>query len=177
MTSTDIELEIELQNSSGGTTDYNDLKNKPSINGVSLLGNKTLTALGIQPKGTYVEDALYVHTDNNYTTEEKEKLSSLNNYDDTSIKLTIASKQDKLTPGTNIVIEDGVISAIGGGGGEGGTTNYEDLYNKPQINNVKLTGSKTLEELGIQPAGTYATEEYVNNAISNAITSAIGGSY
>ena len=177
MTSTDIEMEIELQNGSGGTSDYNDLKNKPSINGVSLLGNKTLSALGIQPKGEYVEDALYVHTDNNYTTDEKEKLSTLNNYDDTSIKLTLASKQDKLTAGTNIVIEDGVISATGGGTGGSGTTNYEDLYNKPQINSVRIVGNKSLEELGIQPAGDYATKEYVDNAITTTITEAIGGSY
>lgn len=31
----------------GGTSDYNDLSNKPSINGVTLSGNKTLTQLGI----------------------------------------------------------------------------------------------------------------------------------
>jgi hypothetical protein len=30
----------------GGTTDYNDLSNKPQINGVTLSGNKTLSALG-----------------------------------------------------------------------------------------------------------------------------------
>ena len=31
----------------GGTSDYNDLSNKPSINGVTLSGNKTLAELGI----------------------------------------------------------------------------------------------------------------------------------
>lgn len=35
---------------SGGTTDYNDLDNKPSINGVQLVGNKTTTDLGIVSK-------------------------------------------------------------------------------------------------------------------------------
>lgn len=35
---------------SGGTTDYNDLDNKPSINGVQLVGNKTATDLGIVSK-------------------------------------------------------------------------------------------------------------------------------
>lgn len=33
--------------SGGGTTNYNDLSNKPSINGVELLGNKTSNDLGI----------------------------------------------------------------------------------------------------------------------------------
>ena len=32
-------------NSSGGTTNYNDLLNKPSINGIYLVGNKTLSDL------------------------------------------------------------------------------------------------------------------------------------
>lgn len=35
----------------GGTTDYNELENKPSINGVELAGNVTIENLGIwQPK-------------------------------------------------------------------------------------------------------------------------------
>ena len=31
----------------GGTSDYTDLENKPSINGVELLGNKTSSQLGL----------------------------------------------------------------------------------------------------------------------------------
>lgn len=44
------ELLIELGeviSGGGGTTDYNDLENKPSINNVTLSGNKTLSDLGI----------------------------------------------------------------------------------------------------------------------------------
>lgn len=37
------------------------------------------------------------------------------------------------------------------GGGEGGTSNYNDLENKPRINNVVLQGNKTLEDLGYTP--------------------------
>ena len=60
-----------------------------------------------------------------------------------------------------------------------GTTNYEELENKPQINSIELSGNKTLEELGIQASGDYATNEYVNteldkklntNQITNCIT-------
>lgn len=43
---------------------------------------------------------------------------------------------------------------------------YNDIANHPSINNVELTGNKTLEELGVQPKGNYLTEvpeEYVNN--------------
>lgn len=39
--------------------------------------------------------------------------------------------------------------AMAGGGGEGGTTDYTFLSNKPQINGVELTGNKTSAELGI----------------------------
>lgn len=46
---------------------------------------------------------------------------------------------------------DGVarIIALAALGKNGGTTNYLDLINKPKINNVELTGNKTLEDLGI----------------------------
>ena len=40
-------VEIGMESDFGGTTDYNKLKNKPSINGVTLEGNKTLEELGI----------------------------------------------------------------------------------------------------------------------------------
>ena len=35
------------------------------------------------------------------------------------------------------------------GAGTGGTDNYNDLYNKPQINNVTLSGNKTTADLGL----------------------------
>ena len=78
-----------------GTSDYNELINKPQINSVELHGNKTLDELGIQPKGNYIEDSNYVHTDNNFTNEDKEKLSGLSNYDDAEIRNLINEKQDK----------------------------------------------------------------------------------
>ncbi|MDO5125231.1 MAG: hypothetical protein Q4D35_02505 [Ruminococcus sp.] len=40
----------------------------------------------------FVSDANYVHTDNNYTTAEKEKLAGLENYDDTSIREAVNEK-------------------------------------------------------------------------------------
>lgn len=42
--------------SGGGTTDYNDLSNKPQLGGVTLEGNKTLDDIGAQPKGNYLTD-------------------------------------------------------------------------------------------------------------------------
>ena len=48
-----------------------------------------------------------------------------------------------------------------------GTTNYEELLNKPQINSIELSGNKTLEELGIQAKGDYATIEDTNEIKEN----------
>lgn len=39
--------------------------------------------------GNFVQDTNYVHTDNNFTTEDKEKLAGLTNYDDTAITKSI----------------------------------------------------------------------------------------
>lgn len=63
---------------SQGVTDYSALSNKPKINNIELNGNKSLSDLGIEAyDATIVKDASYVHTDNNYTTAEKTKLSGV----------------------------------------------------------------------------------------------------
>lgn len=46
----------------------------------------------------------------------------------------------------------------GGGGGDPGTTNYNDLSNKPRINNVTLQGNKTSADLNIPTSTTIRTE-------------------
>ena len=62
------------------------------------------------------------------------------------------SKQDKLTAGNGIKIENNVISSSG-------TIDYELLENKPQINGVELLGNKSLTDLGIDiPAKTSELE-------------------
>lgn len=59
-----------------------------------------------------------------------------------------------------------IVAEIDGGIGGGGTTNYELLSNKPQINNVELVGNTTLEELGVQTLEAGENVEIVNNVIS-----------
>lgn len=68
---------------------------------------------------------------------------------------------------TTITIQDGVISA---NVGTPGTSDYTQLTNKPQIENIELTGNKTLADLGIQPAGDYITRE-VNDLTNYTLTS------
>lgn len=97
---------------------------------------------------------------NDFTNDDKEKLDSLSNYDDSEIKEEIETKQDKLKSGENIKTINNQ-SILGEGNiiieGSSGSSNYEDLDNKPKINNVELKGNKTLNELGIQPKGNYLT--------------------
>jgi hypothetical protein len=90
-------LNAEVQGGGGGTTDYNDLSNKPQINGISLSGNKTTSQLGINiPTKTsdltndsdFVSDSNYVHTDNNYTTTDKNIVGNVTS--------NLANKVDKV---------------------------------------------------------------------------------
>lgn len=79
------------------------------------------------------------------------------------INEALAGKQDKLIAGENITIDGNVISATGGG-----TSDYEDLSHKPQINNVELVGNKTLAQLGAQPALTAGSNIAINNDVISA---------
>lgn len=44
---------------------------------------------------------------------------------------------------------------------------YLNLINKPSINNVELTGNKTLDSLGVQEKGNYANTRVTNLEIDN----------
>ena len=71
--------------------------------------------------------------------------------------------------GTNITLdqEGNTLTINSTGGGGGGTSNYNALTNKPKINNVELNGNKTLNDLGIQPAGNYALESEIPTKTSD----------
>ena len=49
----DIRADIQAQYGTGGTSDYEKLKNKPQINGNELIGNKTSEELGLVGTGTF----------------------------------------------------------------------------------------------------------------------------
>ena len=89
-----------------------------------------------------------------------------------------------LEAGDNIELEqEGSTLTINSTGGGGGTGNYNDLSNKPKINNVELSGNKTTSDLGINipDVSNFITKD-VNNLtyytkssdLSNVATS---GSY
>ena len=196
-------INIEPENiviNTSGTSNYEDLVNKPQINSVELVGNKTLDELGIQAKGNYIQDSNYVHTDNNFTNEDKEKLSGLLNYDDTEIRNLINTKQDKgdyalkseLPTKTSDLINDSgyiieeqdptVPSYVKNITEENITSwnnksnfsgNYNDLTNKPTIptSTSQLTNDSD-----------YTTNAYVNsligdvNSVLASLTTIGGGS-
>ena len=61
----------------------------------------------------------------------------------------------------NKIVENGT------GGGGGGTTNYNALENKPQINSHELTGNKSSSDLGLQPTLTTAQQAAVDSGIDS----------
>lgn len=65
----------------------------------------------------------------------------------------ISKKQDTLVSGENIKTING-LSLLGSGNidiqGGGGTGDYDDLINQPQVNGTTLTGNKTSADLGVQ---------------------------
>ena len=48
------------------------------------------------------------------------------------------------------LVLNGISYSGGASGGEGGTSDYSELTNKPKLNDVELNGDMTLEDLGIQ---------------------------
>lgn len=99
------DIKVPVAGQAGGTSDYNELSNKPSINGTTLKGNVSLEKLGIQPTGDYatrdeipvlpdniVIDPNYTHTDNNLTDILLEKLNGLGNYDDSTLREALTSE-------------------------------------------------------------------------------------
>lgn len=93
---------------------------------------------------------------NDYTTAEKTKLDSL-----AEIK----------TIGTGLNLDDnGELTATGGG--TGGTTNYNDLSNKPQINGNTLSGNKTSAQLGLASVSDIPTTlaELTGDATHRTVT-------
>lgn len=131
---------------SGGGTNYNNLANKPKINGVDLIGNRNGNDLqlanlsDLENKQDKLESGINIKTINGNTLLEFGNLEL----------------QNKLESGLNIktinnqsILGSGNITIRGGGGGSGGTSNYDELSNKPKINGVELIGNKTSSQLNL----------------------------
>lgn len=139
----------QLSNDGGVVTNYENLDNKPQINGVELEGNKSASNLKLQDKfaNLYAEDEyefLHFDRDIHFAREAVEGYENVNFYthmlpkfDDVQTRQPLLptedkdavckkyvdnhhddTKQDKLTAGTGISINNNIISATGGGGCE-----------------------------------------------------------
>lgn len=68
-------------------------------------------------------------------------------------------------------VSDGKVTEyeFGSGGGSGGTDDYSDLSNKPQINGVTLAGNKSATDLGLLSGQgvTEAVDDYLEENFSN----------
>lgn len=77
---------------------------------------------------------------------------------------TGSQSQYKVLSDNNLT--DELVEKINNAGDSSFTGNYSDLIGKPQINGHELAaGDNTLEKLGIQAAGDYATKTEVNNKV------------
>ena len=157
------------------------------VNGqLALKADKTELASGLASKAdtTYVDNQLAgkvnVNTYNDDMADKADKstignLEDLNTSNKDSIVDAINSIQTSTVPiattstpgivkpdGTTITIDsDGTIHSVGGGGGTGGTTDYNALDNKPQIEGNTLNGNKTADELGLM------SKTNINSALAN----------
>ena len=141
-------VDIKIDDGINKYKNYNELFNKPSINGVELIGDKNFEELGITE-----------YTKNTIDSKIEEHNINIESHPD--IRQELNNKQDILIAGSNITIIDGIISSLGAQGGV--TTDYKELGNKPKINNITLVDNVSLEDLGVQPVGTYITEEELDN--------------
>lgn len=175
-----------------GTINYNLLENKPSINNIELSGNKSLSDLGINiPTKTsqltndsnFVSDSGYVHTDNNFTTAEKSKLSTIesdaqvnkievvkvNNTAldilNKSINISVPTKLSELSNDSGFITKD--ISNL---------TNYytksiidTSLSSKADADDLLLKQNKTDSGLSTTNKTIVGAINEVNTSISNKI--------
>lgn len=72
------------------------------------------------------------------------------------IEAILLNKQDKLISGVNIKTINSQSLLGAGNIYIEGASDYTGLTNKPSINNIELSGNKSLEDLNIQEAGDYA---------------------
>lgn len=125
--------------------DYRKMRYKPTINGVTIVGDVALTDLSLR--------AVYYDSTENWDAQEglvseKGAIYLYSDYldytDDDGNRITI--------PGIRVGDGKTLLRELqfAGGGSSGGTTNYNALRNKPKINGVTLQGDVGLEDLSLK---------------------------
>lgn len=167
-----------------GTGNYNELSNKPSINGIELVGEVSLEELDIHSVSE--EDINTWNNKSDFSGDYEDltnkpiiptmptKVSELEN-DEGYLKEFNESDPTVPTHVKNITEEN--ISDWNSKSTFSG--NYEDLENKPTIPTVPENISVFTNDAGYisEIPDSYATKEYVNNIVQNSITTALEGEY
>ena len=168
-----------LNNNIGGIefiSSYSELKDKPFINGQELVpGDNSLDKLGIQPKGNYTTNEFV----EGLTNAIMEKLNlHIKDFEDFIKKLNTYFEYDSDHQAIKVLLDLYTVTGkniSAGGYNNSGTEiivpkSYDELTEKPQINGQELlSGDNSLDKLGIQPKGNYATNEIVESQISAII--------
>ena len=131
-----------LGNAGSGTNNYNDLVNKPSINGVTLAGNKSLSDLGINipTKVSQLQNDAHYVTNSAIPTKTSQlqndsgfaysanlaTVATTGSYNNLTDKPTIPTKTSQLQNDSGF-INGSSLAAVATSG------DYEDLTNKPTI--------------------------------------------
>lgn len=204
---------------SGGTDDYDLLKHKPQINGVTLQGNKTFRELGLDTINKYTElteyvDDIYFESFEQTETFIGDEIPAPEEFINSKVMIIKISdipvpkfrvtgssvSQIWFTCTDNPLLEGSILTSVGTSGtpqspvhyteteltinppsnaeyivfnftdtntyppsveyitetieGEG-TTNYNVLENKPQINGITLVGNKSWQDLGLTVSKSY----------------------
>ena len=155
---------------------YSELKDKPFINGQELVsGDNSLDKLGIQPKGNYTTNEFVESLTNAII----ERLNlHIKDFEDFVEKFNTYFEFDSDHQALKVLLDLYTITGkniSAGGYNNSGTEiivpkSYSELTEKPQINGQELlSGDNSLDKLGIQPKGNYATNEIVESQISAII--------
>ena len=155
---------------------YSELKDKPYINGQELVsGDNSLDKLGIQPKGNYTTNEFVESLTNAIIN----KLNlHIKDFEDFVARLNTYFEFDSDHQAIKVLLDLYTVTGkniSAGGYNNSGTEiivpkSYNELTEKPQINGQELlSGNNTLDKLGIQPKGNYATNEIVESQISAII--------
>lgn len=159
---------------SGGSSNYRDLENKPKINDVELTGNLTGYNLGLIDKVSdrwqSVSSEFGCYDTFDLSGKEGGNMQIYARPND--ISLATGGQPFKIFPQTyfdisptvgapdsfanasddTLMTKAQVLEATNGSGG--GSSNYNDLTNKPSINDVELSGNKTSVDLGLLDLNT-----------------------
>lgn len=137
-------------------------------NGTAIYDIKDANAYHEGDLATVATSGSYADLSNKPTIDQTYNASSANAQSGTAVASAVSTKQATLVSGTNIKTVNNQ-SLLGSGNitiQSGGTTDYDELDNRPSINGITLSGSNTGATLGLQDALVSGTNIKTVNSTS-----------